>query len=511
MELAEGNQVTDSLTLVRELGRGGMGAVWIAFHEALDCEVAVKFISLDAAQDESLLARFKREAQAAAKIRSPHIVQMFDHGVTADGTPYIVMELMDGESIAVRLERGPMTPPEVATVLDQVAHALGKAHDAGVVHRDIKPDNLFLVESGTGVFVKVLDFGIAKTDGGMEASLQTATSAVAGTPRYMSPEQLLSTKNVDGRTDLWAMVVVAYQALTGRLPFEADSIPALTLKVFQGEVEPPTALVPELGPAIDAWVAKGLFKDIRGRFQTAAELAASFREAMDADPGEPVEAVASSTLVDVQAPFSEPTPSWLGRAEALHSGPIVTAASGLVSTGGAGPTASSAGRHEQPTQAALGTDTSTLSGSTAAQTPGKSGSKLLALAAVGALVVAAGVAAFMVTRGDDAATDQAQATPPLAAEPDASARLAATGEPEGASPTSGGTAAPSAAVAADATSTQGAAKSPPTTRFSGTTTASSPSPATSAAPQPPAAKRVDCSEPFFRDANGHLEAKAGCL
>jgi serine/threonine-protein kinase len=165
MEPHPGMSVTPNVRLVRPLGRGGMGSVWLAEHLALDTRVAVKFISPDVPKSllPALLERFQREAKAAAKIRSPHVVEIKDLGAMPGGGPFIVMELLEGESLGDRLERiGTMSPPETATLVAQVAKALGAAHALGVLHRDIKPDNIFLMMAHDELLVKVLDFGIAK-------------------------------------------------------------------------------------------------------------------------------------------------------------------------------------------------------------------------------------------------------------------------------------------------------------------------------------------------------------
>lgn len=189
--------VTSKIRLERELGAGGMGSVWIARNLALEVDVAVKFIAAHViAGDPTALARFKREATLAAQIKSHHVVQVFDHGVT-DGTAFMVMELLDGESLQDRMHsQGPLSLEECSHILNQTCSALNEAHQLGVVHRDIKPDNIYLTPHDGSIFVKVLDFGIAKAPDSARSARLTATSAVAGTPHYMSPEQFLSTRNV---------------------------------------------------------------------------------------------------------------------------------------------------------------------------------------------------------------------------------------------------------------------------------------------------------------------------
>jgi serine/threonine-protein kinase len=272
MKIEPGAMPAEHLRLVRVLGRGGMGAVWEAEHLSLKTRVAVKFMLDRFASSGAETARFVREARAAAQVKSPHVAQVFDHGVTEDGTPYIVMEMLEGESLGARLERaGRLGLRETATILGQACRALGKAHAQGIVHRDVKPDNLFLVDQDGEPFVKVLDFGVAKHEGG-DAAGMTSTGAVVGTPYYMSPEQMASSKHVDGRADLWSLGVVAYRCLTGELPFDGASIGAVCLAIERGRFAPASSRVPELGPAIDAFFGRALARAPDARFPTARDL-----------------------------------------------------------------------------------------------------------------------------------------------------------------------------------------------------------------------------------------------
>jgi serine/threonine-protein kinase len=284
VKLEPGLKVSDKVRLKAPLGRGGMGTVWVASHEALGTDVAVKFIQL-AAATEADVARFAREAKLAAQIHSPHVVQMLDHGVLDDETPYIVMELLRGESLAQRIRRDPpLAVGEVVTIVEQTSRALAAAHAADVVHRDIKPDNIFLVRPEHGdedeVHVKVLDFGIARqieTDG---APL-TKTGAVFGTMAYMSPEQLDDTRSVGPSTDLWALAVVAYEAITGQLPFRGESAVSLWQAMQKGAFEPPSRVAPALPAGLDAWFSRALDCEPEKRFPAAKALAASFRATVD--------------------------------------------------------------------------------------------------------------------------------------------------------------------------------------------------------------------------------------
>ena len=269
-EMSSGQLVTPSLQLVRQLGAGGMGTVWVARHLGLNSDVVVKFITGAHAKNAEVVSRFQREAAAAAEVRSPHVVQMIDHGLAQNGLPYIAMELLEGEDLAARVQRQRLMPAsEVAGVVSSVAKALSRAHERRIVHRDIKPENIFLCETGEDeAFVKVLDFGIAKVTG-VEQLGGTATGAMIGTPYYMSPEQILGSKEIDHRTDLWSLGVVAFFAMTGARPFDADTLGGLSIAICHGPIPRPSQQNPRLTPAIDAWFATACARTPAERFQSA--------------------------------------------------------------------------------------------------------------------------------------------------------------------------------------------------------------------------------------------------
>jgi eukaryotic-like serine/threonine-protein kinase len=273
--------VAERFRLVRELGRGAMGAVWLAHHQALDIPCAVKFIAEQGAAIRELRLRFEREARAAAQIRSPHVVQILDHGVWQDH-PYIAMEYLEGETLGARLAReGRLAPRFVARVVTQVARGLSKAHALGIVHRDLKPENLFLVRDDGGVTVKILDFGIAKSPGAAGANgSQTRTGALVGTPCYMSPEQADGTKPVDFRCDLWSLGVIAYRCIVGQLPFESEALGDLLMKIMHRPIPIPSHAAPDLPEAFDAWWARASERDPARRFQSAGALADALSEAL---------------------------------------------------------------------------------------------------------------------------------------------------------------------------------------------------------------------------------------
>ena len=281
-------EVTPSVRLVSPIGAGGMGAVWLADHTALNTRVVVKFMLGGLDSSTSARARFKREAEAASQVKIPHVVQTFDYGVTSDGVPFIVMEHLEGRDLGQEiLAKGPLEPAQVVSIVAQVAKALTKAHAAGLLHRDIKPDNIFLChhDADDDLFVKLLDFGIAKSHAaeGQEITLdgQTKTGQVVGTPFYMSPEQVTAQKVIDLRSDLWALGIVAFEALTGKRPFDGPSFGALAVKIATGDAPKPSDANPALPATIDDWFAKACAREPARRFASARELSDAFRAAFE--------------------------------------------------------------------------------------------------------------------------------------------------------------------------------------------------------------------------------------
>jgi serine/threonine-protein kinase len=259
------------------LGMGGMGVVVSARHEQLDQRVAIKFVRPEALGNSDAIERFLREARAAVKLRSEHAARVLDVGTLDSGAPYMVMELLEGSDLARTLEeQGRLSVEQAADWIAQACEALAEAHAAGIVHRDLKPQNLFLARTvGDAVKVKVLDFGVSKSDSALTSGVGglTRTRAMLGSPLYMSPEQMRSSRDVDARADVWALGAVLFELLTAAHPFEAETLPELCLKVVG---DPPRSILdlrPDLPAELVLVIERCLRKSPSERFANAAELA----------------------------------------------------------------------------------------------------------------------------------------------------------------------------------------------------------------------------------------------
>ena len=271
--------------LVRPLGEGGMAAVWAAEHLTMGNLVAVKMISPDLVSHPIAIARFEREARAAAKLRTPYVVQTFDHDIDSVLGPYIAMELLEGESLADRMERErTLSPAVLSRIMSQVGRGVMRAHAAGIVHRDLKPENIFLVSDDEGSEIaKVLDFGVAKADSPLSvATTKTAAGTLIGTLNYMSPEQAQG-KEVDHLADLWALGIIAFQALVGRRPFCTEAPGALLIEICVGRIPVPSTLNPDVPRGFDEWFARASQRDPALRFQSARELTRSLAAVCEPD------------------------------------------------------------------------------------------------------------------------------------------------------------------------------------------------------------------------------------
>src|SRR6478736_5066456 len=271
MRPAVGDVIGGKYRIVRLIGDGGMGTVYEARHEFLETGVALKFLHADLAKRAGLGSRFLQEARVSAQIRSPHVTHVTDVDQTADGSPYLVMELLHGEPLQQAMDRMHKLPPEQAVDFAlQILSGLESAHAIGVVHRDLKPDNVFIVPAGGGPLLKLIDFGIAK----LRASTAfqkglTRAGVIMGTPEYMAPEQLFAAENVDLRADLYSLGVILFEMLSGRRPADGDEVEQIVASVVSGNVRHLADLEPGLAPGLVAVVERALRPDREARFSSA--------------------------------------------------------------------------------------------------------------------------------------------------------------------------------------------------------------------------------------------------
>jgi serine/threonine protein kinase len=267
--------------VVRVIGRGGMGTVYEALNTAIGKRVAMKFVDADVVRNKDAAVRFQREAQAASSVESAHIVEIFDSGMTDEGTPYIVMELLRGEDLGHRIKRlGRLDLPEAAHVIAQILRGLHRAHHAGIVHRDLKPDNIFLVERDDDPnFAKILDFGISKVRRSGETPLNTLTrqGTVLGTPFYMSPEQAQAQPDIDGRADLWSVGAILYECLTGRPPHSGASYEQVIVNICMHDAADVRMHNPGVPEPVAKVIAQALARERTDRFESARQFLDALR------------------------------------------------------------------------------------------------------------------------------------------------------------------------------------------------------------------------------------------
>ena len=281
-EPREGDVLAGKFRIERVLGVGGMGMVVSAMHLQLDERVAIKFLLPEALMNAEAVARFGREARAAVKIKSEHVARVTDVGALDTGAPYIVMELLRGQDLSqVLRDKGALPIAVAVQYVLQACEALAEAHAIGIVHRDLKPANLFLTARADGSpCIKVLDFGISKVtnpSGGSDMGM-TRTQSIMGSPLYMSPEQLASARDVDQRADIWAVGCVLYELVTGRVPFEAETMPQLCTLILHTEPPPPRGVRADVPEGLDQVILRCLRKHRSERYANVAELAADLAQ-----------------------------------------------------------------------------------------------------------------------------------------------------------------------------------------------------------------------------------------
>ncbi|WP_437734335.1 protein kinase domain-containing protein [Sorangium sp. So ce1335] len=276
----EGQVLVGRYRLIRPLSSGSMGTVWRADDLTLGSPVAIKMLGPLYAKDEAVRARFYQEAQAAAALRSPNVVQILDHGVDNE-VPFIAMELLEGEDLSRRIQRvGPLSPADTARIFADVARAVRKAHDAGIVHRDLKPENIFLARDDDREVAKVLDFGVAKTRLYGNEGMGTQAGVLIGTLPYMSPEQAQGA-SVDHRSDLWALGVIAFECVCGRAAITAEAPGAMILEICSEPLPVPSQVAPvPVPPAFDEWFLQACSRDPAARFPSATAMAEALQAAL---------------------------------------------------------------------------------------------------------------------------------------------------------------------------------------------------------------------------------------
>ncbi|APR86448.1 Serine/threonine-protein kinase pkn3 [Minicystis rosea] len=514
--LTEGEILAGKYRVERVLGRGGMGVVVAAQHIHLRQKVAIKFLLPDATQE--VVERFLREARAAVRLKSEHVTRVLDVGELEGGAPFMVMEYLEGSDLSqVLKKRGPLSVEDAVDYVLQACEAIGEAHQLGIVHRDLKPANLFLTKGADGsAVVKVLDFGISKdtSDTSAEEEMQlTRTRAVLGSPYYMAPEQMKSTRNVDARADIWSLGIILYQLLTKKVPYKAESFVALCIMVVNEDPPPPTTHRADLPPGLEAAILRALRKKPEERYASVSELAAAiapFGNAGAALSAERIARVQGAPLPSIERPTSQsivpPAAMTSGSVgSALSAGPSIpsVAAAMPASPTAAGSPSIPPPTSEQPGGAAAATASATGAAWSGAPTiqARRTGTKIVG---VGAGVAALAIAGIVALRGrGDVPTSQpvnvvavttvvTAATVDVPAVATSTARPGATGSApptitaaETAAPLASGEAAPSARPSVKPAASSAAKTAAP----AAPTAAPQPPPAAAPPPAAPPAKK----------------------
>jgi len=322
MTLQPGTIIEDKYRINRMLGKGGMGAVYEGENVRIHRRVAIKILHSEVSDRADVVQRFEREAQAAGRIGSAHIVEVLDLGSLFTGERFMVMEYLDGESLGARIKkRERLTPQEIAPILHAMLEGLASAHEAHIIHRDLKPDNIYLVNAKNQPdFVKILDFGVSKFTAAEQGDLgKTSTGMIMGTPYYMSPEQVRA-ETLDARSDLYSVGVMLYFAVTGRLPFKATKFTELAIKITTMPADPPESIV-QLDPQFAAIIHKAMQRDKQHRFQTAREFQGAIAQWMMTNSIVPTQqrlqslpptSIPPGFLPDAARPSQPSSPPWPG-------------------------------------------------------------------------------------------------------------------------------------------------------------------------------------------------------
>ncbi|MBL8608908.1 MAG: serine/threonine protein kinase, partial [Myxococcales bacterium] len=438
----EGDILAGKYKVERVLAHGGMGVVVAAIHQQLEQRVALKFLLPEEMKNEGTVGRFLLEAKAAVRLRSEHVARVLDVGTADTGSPYIVMEYLEGRDLSAILADGePMSVTSAVSYVLQACEAVAEAHALGIVHRDLKPANLFLTHRADGTpCVKVLDFGVSKLVG--RDLNMTKTNAVIGTPFYMAPEQLRSSRDADVRSDIWALGMVLYELLTGNVAFERDTLPELCMAIMTMPTPAPRDKRPDIPPALEAVILRALAKEPAQRYPTLAELARALAPFSPLGPAS--EKRIGRVLGEGRAEGASdvPPPRGPGATAIYASEPIAEAAPAATPTAAAPPEVDAFGvtTHERATPEPI--------------VPGASRGSRWLVAAIAAIAVAGLVGATVTLASRARATGAASAAPPIAplpasADDDRAPRAPATSASEStAAPPATASAAPPAAATA---------------------------------------------------------------
>ena len=486
LDLKPGDVLAGKYRVERVLGAGGMGIVVAAHHLQLDEKVALKFLLPEAVVSADAVARFLQEARAAAKVKSEHVARVIDVGQLEGGSPYMVMEYLEGSDLAVWLQqRGPLPVEQAVDFVLQACEALAHAHSLGIVHRDLKPSNLFCTTRSDGrLCVKVLDFGISKiTTPGAAGHDMTSTRTAMGSPLYMSPEQMKLTKGVDARTDIWSLGVILFELVSGRPPFDAEAVTELAIKVATEPPAPLRQLRPDAPLALEMVIERCLEKDRTKRFQSVGELAVALRELAPTQGRVSVDRVLGTLRNAVITGDVTLPPSTELEAEAASAPTLL--------------------------------DTSRKTGAAWGQTAGGSRSaarSVVWVAIAGVLGVLALVAAFVMRKPEPSARSTATAapsSPPAMQSAAAEVVPVASATPYVAPAVTVATASPSTPTA-PAVPAKPSARPSPGSRSSGRS-APPPAPATPPPASPSSAPKPNCNPPYVIDSAGDRQYKPECL
>jgi serine/threonine-protein kinase len=395
MSLQPGQVLDGKYKIVRVIGEGGMGAVYEGENVRIRRRVAIKLLHAGIASNLEMTQRFEREAQVAGTVGNDHILEILDLGTMPGGERYMVMEYLDGETMTDRIKvRGRLAPKEAVQLLRQVLRGLSAAHLAGIVHRDLKPDNIFILREKAGIrdYVKIIDFGISKfSEVGGVSSRMTRTGALMGTPHYMAPEQATGSAEIDRRTDIYAVGIIMYEAVTGRVPFQAETFNQLLFEIALAKIIPARQVVPDLDPAVESIIMKASARDPAHRFQTCDEFIAALDawdrsgSAVSLPPEQSIEAIVAATV-----------PRAMGSYSGTDATVSADTGSGRVSRSSVGRPGSSAGMPSGNTPPPVDPTVNTWANTSQVGAPQRSATPIIVATLLGVLLLAgASVGAYL--------------------------------------------------------------------------------------------------------------------